>query len=390
MKLSFKRDLDFILGEPLIFFARYVAKFVGFVLRRDHSGKPQGDIALLKMAGGGSLVIAYPSLLAIRESIPGRKFYIVCTPGVAPFAETLGVFDEIIILNDKGFFTFFVSLVTFFKRYIGKLDTIINYEVHSRLTTIISLFTCARNRIGFFRHDFRKFQNINTHSIFFNLTQKIPDFYDEIARTINAEPIDLKKSRSLFKENIVRYNLIEDQTTDNKLEDTFDIGVGAVCSDLALERMMPNEKWKRILEDKIGQILVTGKKVRFYLYGAPSDRNFYENFTSQVFSRYLNNDRVEVINFAGAKPLGNIVNHFAEVLDEYYGVDTSLIHYIRLLGIKSNSFWGPTSPFNYLRAFEGINEKTYYLNVPCSPCVHFVRNPPCKGNNICMEHFLES
>lgn len=386
MKLSVKRNLDLIVGEPLIFIFRYLAKSLGFILRRDHCGAPKGNISVLKMAGGGSLVIAYPSLLSIKRSSPNHEFNIVCTPSVAPFAKSLGIFDKIIILNDNNPLSFLVSLVRFIRRYIFRYDTIINLEVHSRLTTIISLMTCARNRVGFYRHDFKKFANLNTHSLFFNLTQKIPDIYDAIVGTLKANKVELENSRTTFIEYIKTYRLNENSPNERKCIGTYDIGVSAVCSDLALERMMPFDIWKLQLDKKIDEVLSQNKKVRIFLYGAPSDKNFYDDFSKFVFSKYTHSKNVKVINFAGAKPLGNTINHFQQIVDEFYGVDTSLIHYARLLGLKNNSFWGPTSPDNYLRDFNGLTESRHYLQVPCSPCVHFVRNPPCNGKNICMLH----
>ena len=95
---------------------------------------------------------------------------------------------------------------------------------------------------------------------------------------------------------------------------------------------------------------------------------------------------VEVYDVAGFKPIGNTVHHMYEILDEYWGIDTSLLHYSRLLGIKSHLFWGPTDPEAYLAPFDFLESKTYFKNIQCSPCVHLTRHPPCGGVNWCMYH----
>ena len=177
--------------------------------------------------------------------------------------------------------------------------------------------------MGFYRHDFKKFANLNTHSLFFNLTQKIPDIYDAIVGTLKANKVELENSRTTFIEYIKTYRLNENSPNERKCIGTYDIGVSAVCSDLALERMMPLDIWKLQLDKKIDEVLSQNKKVRIFLYGAPSDKNFYDDFSKFVFSKYTHSKNVKVINFAGAKPLGNTINHFQQIIDVFYGVDTS-------------------------------------------------------------------
>jgi ADP-heptose:LPS heptosyltransferase len=60
------------------------------------------------------------------------------------------------------------------------------------------------------------------------------------------------------------------------------------------------------------------------------------------------------------------------------------MHFGRLLGIPSVSFWGPTEPNSRLRPWAEIREEIHYQRLSCSPCVHLADNAPCRGNNICM------
>ena len=71
-------------------------------------------------------------------------------------------------------------------------------------------------------------------------------------------------------------------------------------------------------------------------------------------------------------------------LEELQCIDSALLHYARLLGVKTVSYWGPTDPATRLRNWAGCEDEVYYGALPCSPCVHLSYSSPCHGNNVCM------
>src|SRR5205823_42189 len=71
-------------------------------------------------------------------------------------------------------------------------------------------------------------------------------------------------------------------------------------------------------------------------------------------------------------------------LQELLTVDSALLHFARLLGTPTESFWGPTDPKTRLRPFPFARDVVHYEKISCSPCVHMTRTAPCGGNNVCM------
>jgi ADP-heptose:LPS heptosyltransferase len=71
-------------------------------------------------------------------------------------------------------------------------------------------------------------------------------------------------------------------------------------------------------------------------------------------------------------------------MDEVLCIDSALLHFSRLLGRRTVSFWGPTDPRTLLRPNSSGLDDIHYVKIPCSPCVHMSHQPPCKGQNICM------
>jgi len=149
MPTQSKIALDRYLGSILIFFLNPVARLLGFLFHRDHTLPVRGDILVIKMLGGGSLVMAFPTLLGIRRAYPAVKIRILTTESVKAFAETLGLFDEILVVDDRSIFGLIATTARHIYRSVGT-DTVIDLEIYSYLSTVLSILTLARNRLGFF------------------------------------------------------------------------------------------------------------------------------------------------------------------------------------------------------------------------------------------------
>ncbi|HTE47578.1 MAG TPA: glycosyltransferase family 9 protein, partial [Gemmatimonadaceae bacterium] len=70
---------------------------------------------------------------------------------------------------------------------------------------------------------------------------------------------------------------------------------------------------------------------------------------------------------------------------EFWGIDSSLLHLARLAGLHCLSYWGPTNPDTLLRKNWEVDETVHYRKIACSPCVHTSEEPPCRGDNRCIQ-----
>jgi ADP-heptose:LPS heptosyltransferase len=71
-------------------------------------------------------------------------------------------------------------------------------------------------------------------------------------------------------------------------------------------------------------------------------------------------------------------------LRELLCVDSALLHFARLMGTPTTSYWGPSDPRTLLRPNASGADEIHYQKITCSPCVHLTRTAPCNGNNLCM------
>jgi ADP-heptose:LPS heptosyltransferase len=370
MKLDLKKYLDFWVGNLLLFFLKPIVRGLGLILKRDHSPIPQGEIAFIKLLGGGSLVIALPALLGIKKKYPHNRLLLITTPAIRPFAETLGIFDEFVIINDSNAVNLATSSTKALLR-LWRIDTVIDYEVHSRLTTLFALFTCARNRIGFYMEDVRDRQFFATHNIFFNLFYGSWYFYEEISKLMGAEiPTEVET-----KSHFIRINQLTKSSSPKR-----QIGIGHGCSDLSPERMLSKEQW--LVHFK--KYLQNDSEVHFL--GGPKEKDFGDEIIFYVKPHFPD---VSFINQCGQLKLRESISKLYQ-MDEFWGIDSALLHFSRLLGIKTISYFGPTMPQSLIKPLSYLEEKINYKQIPCSPCVHVTETPPCHGNNQCIQNLFHS
>ncbi len=370
MNLRSKLFLDYYFGGFLHAVLRIPTILLGKLLRRDHDLSRCREIAILKLLGGGSLVIAYPTLLALRRLPRLEKLTLITTPAIAPFGALLGVFDEIVIVRDDcGLLTLAADSVIACRKFF-RHDALIDLEIHSRLTTVFALLTAARNRIGFFTNISFWRRHLNTHLLFCNITNGIYDFYDQLAALFGAPPVDAGECEREFRSRLGQFGFEGD---------LFRLAIAPACSGLSRERMLRREEWVEVVARRMA--LREAATVELHLLGGPADRAELEQMTILLEGRFQGSAVVR--NHAGKTSLAESVRIIA-AMDEVLCIDSALLHFSRLLGRRTISFWGPTDPRTLIRPSSGGLDEIHYLKIPCSPCVHMSHQPPCKGQNICM------
>lgn len=367
------RFIDYYAGATALVVLKPFVMLAGRVLQRDHDICPRGDIVVIKMLGGGSLVVAYPALLGLRRRYPTLRLRLVCTPTVAEFARTLGIFDDLHVIDDNGLARLAGSSLNTLRHLVLRADTVIDLEVHSRLTTALSVLTMARNRIGFYLQAAFWRRNIHTHLVFFNVHSGAWQFYERIALWLDATPASAGRCEGRLRDALGPPPAAP--PTRRR------VALGHGCSDLAPERMLTPGQWESVLRDTPAD----GAPDEIHLLGAPRDRERGERIAARLASV---SPGTRIINHAGSLTLPESLNQLA-VMDEYWGIDSALLHYARLLGLRCRSWWGPTNPATLLKPRAGLREETNYLRIACSPCVHVANEPPCGGDNVCIAQMFD-
>lgn len=376
MSLSMKSKiaLDRYLGGALIFVLNFMARLLGRLLHRDHALPVRGDITVIKMLGGGSLVIALPALLGIRRRYPAVRMRLLTTSEVRPFAESLGLFDEILGVNDRSVAAMAVSGV----RLVGSVagtDTVIDLEIYSYLSTVLSILTFARNRLGFFFEESGFRQKLHTHRILFHPGSPLYSHYDRIAAMLDASIVPPAECAAHVR-TVLGIAARAPGSAGGRL------AVGCGCSGLSVERKLAPAQWSRHV------FAAAANKDREVVFlGGAGDSEDVKKVIAAVQALDGDGWRGKLVDLSGTMPLRESLRTLAEC-DEFWGIESSLLHYARLFGLRIKAFLGPTHPMR-LRHIDGLVETIHYRKTLCSPCIHLVSVPPCHGDNRCMKWLFD-
>jgi ADP-heptose:LPS heptosyltransferase len=337
-------------------------------MQRDHSLEPRGDIVVVKLLGAGSLFIALPNLISLRRRYPQRKIHLVTGSGVVGFARSIGIFDEIHPIDFGGFVRLVASTLRALRR-LNRADTVIDLEVHSRAVTLFAVLLRARNRLAFFTDEDVWKRRIATHLVFLSTFAPIFEYYDQIFGLFDISPASPTETRD--------YVVKLSGQRNPKRYDHRHICIGHACSDLTKERQLSAPGWAYVLTTRFSR----DETIFFELLGGAQDSLFGEQIAvalKQTFQKAI------VRNSCGAyqhKELFGVLDG----ADEFWGIDSALLHIARSLDKPATSFWGPSSPTSRLRVMRPELDCVHYEKIACSPCVHVSSLTPCHGDNICMQ-----
>ncbi len=121
-------------------------------------------------------------------------------------------------------------------------DHLIDLEVHSRLTTVLSVLSMVRNRIGFVDEIVFWRRGFYTHMTFFNVHGPIYVFYDLLARWFGIDSVSVTAFHDAFRRRVMAAVLPVGLMPPSPF-----IALGHGCSDLRRERQLRPDEWKRLL-----------------------------------------------------------------------------------------------------------------------------------------------
>lgn len=343
-----------------------MARTMGFLLRRNHKiSLPPKEICIIKLLGFGSVVMASDAIYSIKAKYPQAALSIICSKGIEEGIRSLKLFDKVMVVDDTNFFSLLGSAFRILGRqlFIRRL-WIADLEVYSKLTGILSLWTMALNRFGFYFNQVAFRYNLYTHNVYFNTTINVEDNYGEIVKAMGVTDfVPFTIPGFAPRKGGKNYGYIAMNNT---------------CSELAQERKLTEAQLIQICD-----WIITHTPYKVALLGAPSDA---AGNLALIKNSRLAADRV--VNFAGVYAFDDYYRFLYDECAMMVTIDSAPLHIANKLNIPNLSIWGPTSPQS--RIDTTSDNLFIYQAVKCSPCAHFVDKLPCKGDNFCIKEIALS
>jgi ADP-heptose:LPS heptosyltransferase len=367
---------DRLIGIPAAFFFNALARILGQVLRRDHSITTQNvkNIVVAKLIGMGSILQATPLLKALKKQYPQAKLTFLTLQSTRQLLERLTCVDEIIVLDDRNVFVMAVTTLRAIAMVIALgADLYIDLEVYSAFASLLALCGVTRNRIGFYRKSDAFKKGIYTHLVYFNTRMQVRRLYLQLGRVAGVPAgqdtaIGPVRVDDADRESVRR---ILSESPGWHPEEPY-VVVNPNASDLLLERRWPAAHSIEAIE----RLSTSGQQV--VLMGAKNEVPYVRS----LFEALNPNVRSRLVNTTGRLTLGELLallEGAACVLTN----DTGPMHMSIALQRPTVCLFGPANPEHYGQNLPHV--EIFYGRVFCSPCLHEADEPPCNGNNICMQ-----
>jgi ADP-heptose:LPS heptosyltransferase len=385
MNIKNLRLLDYWIGRfvCLILTVLYRIKKIFF---KKGPIKTPNKILFIKLFGIGSLVLAIPTINAVKKKYPASELYFITFSGnekVLTLTRTIPETNIITIRTDRILNFLKDIILGFFMLLRKRVDVVIDLEFFSRFTAIFSFFIRSKYRIGFYgyhteglkRGSFIDFpinynHTLHTAKAFFTLLKPLGIHQEDYDPTL-----PLVRPSEGFTDKI--NNIIRRDNESCDLDMDRWVVINPNSSDLIELRRWPEEHYLRLMD----KLLSTHESIGIILSRGKSERHVAEELRSH-FSPGKHSSRI--VNVAGMTSLSDLIDifHFSDL---FITNDSGPAHLASLTEIPSIVIFGPETPELYT-PLEG-RSKCVYLGLDCQPCVTVYNGKQSHcNNNICLQN----
>jgi len=385
MKVNTARKIDYFVGIPICFFFSIIENIKKHFFSKPIIKALPKKIVFLELSEIGSAIFSFPLIKKVKEKYPNAEIYFWI---FKENSEVLSLFDfipknNIIFMRSRKILTLFIDVLKNIRKIREeKIDTIIDLELFSRFSSILSYLSGAKVRVGFYRYKLEGLYrgNLHTHRImynpYFHISKNFIFAIDALEAYLGEAPLvkrpQEKNNHFLPKINISnqeKENFWDKLKTVNSL---LNRSSKIIIINFGFDNKITIREWpveyyleltRRILEKQ-------GMFIAFAGTGLVNTTSLLPKH-----ERYIN--LVEKITIKELICLFNI----SKVLISH---DSGIIHMASLTDIHIIALFGPETPLLYGPLTK--NKRVFYKSFTCSPCLSAYnhRNSICR-NNKCMQ-----
>lgn len=390
MKINFMRNVDYFVGVPVAFVLTMIRKIFSRLLQKV-SSKPK-NILFIELSEMGSAILADPAMRKAEKVFDAQLFFCIFSKNKDSLF-LLNTIDKknIFVIREDYFINLLIDTIKFlFWARQRKIDTVIDLELFSRFTAVLTGLSGAKNKVGFFAFYQEGLYrgDLLTHKVVYNPHIHISKNFMALVHSLMADKQEIPYSKTVIKdEDIVLEKVFfnEDQKQliwdrIKRLYPLLDKGknlilINANASDLLPQRRWPMPKFANLIKN----ILEYDAKAVVLLTGSPSEYPEMQNLKNMV-------ENEKCINFTGRVTLAELpilysISKFMVTNDSGPG------HFSAITDLPTFILFGPETPKLYGSLGDSI---PIYANLACSPCVNAFnhRKTPCT-DNVCLQVITE-
>lgn len=386
MNVDTMRRIDHLAGVPLCFLATPLVKLLNW-LGRGRERRPR-KVLFVELSEMGSAIIADPAMRKIRNH--GAELYFVIFAKNAPSLRLLETVPEenVFLIREDGLVPLALSTLRFlwWTRKHG-IDTVIDLELFSRYSALLTGLSGAVNRVGYhaFHNEGLYRGEMLSHRVAYNPHMHMAKNFIALINAVLSDSPEHPYSKTVIADEEIRLAqrpIAEDEREalrariredypDYSPEQHRLVLINPNASELLIQRRWMPERYIELMR----RILAEHEDVLVLITGAPAEREEAAELKAQVA-----NERC--INFAGRVTF--------QELPPLYDIATLMVsndsgpgHFSAVTPLATFVLFGPETP----RLYASLGNSTpIYAGLACSPCVSAAnhRKTPC-SDNVCLQ-----
>ena len=381
------RRIDRLAGVPLCFLATLALRLRDLVRRK--SPRPIRRILFIELSEMGSTILADPALRKARDRTGAALYFVIFAQNADSLAFT-GTIERRNVFTIRSGSLWALALDTLaFLRWTRRngIDTVVDLELFSRFTGLLTGLCGADRRAGFYRfHNEGLYRGeMLTHRVAYNPHIHISKNFIALVDALLSETPTVPYSKTIIGDDELAISALPPSAaTCEAVREQ--IAAFAAGRDLSRQRlvlvnpnasnMLPQRRWmpERYAE-LIRRILARHDDALVLITGAPGERAEAQALAAQCAS-----DRC--IAFAGHTKLTDLPALYA-MADVMISNDSGPAHFAAACGLPTIVLFGPETP----NLYRPLGTATaIYAGLACSPCVSASnhRKSACT-DNVCMQ-----
>jgi len=383
------RRVDAWAGRPLCFLLSLLNSLQRMLgIRRLPKGFRPRKILFIELSEMGSTILGYGAMKKARELFGAELFFLIFESN----AESIRMLDvvsrkNILTIRSSNLFVMaWDTLRVLFQIRRLRIDTVVDMELFSRFTALLSYLSGAKAVSGFYKFHMEGLYrgNFLTHKVQYNPYYHISQSFLALVHALAADPYELPLlKREIKKEEVIRgriHSTDEQKKAMLKKLQRLNTSITSKSKIIILNpnasELLPLRRWPLAHYQKLAEKLLTLKDTYLVITGIASEKP-----DAQAICQHVNSDRC--IDFIGQTTLRELIDLY-EISSLLISNDSGPAHFSSLTDIPSIVLFGPETPLLYGPLSPHCTPVT--SNFACSPCVSaFNHRKSACTNNRCLQ-----
>jgi ADP-heptose:LPS heptosyltransferase len=380
------RRIDRLAGVPLCALATAVLSIWWWLRRKP--ARPVRRILFVELSEMGSTILADPAMRRARELAGAEIFFVIFAQNADSLKITGTVaWSNVFTIDSSSLWRLMFDTLAFLRwtRRNG-IDTVIDLELFSRFTGLLTGLSGADRRVGFYRfHNEGLYRGeMLTHRVWYNPHIHIAKNFIALVESALNGLAAASYTKTIIGDEALRVSAVPpDPMSCDRIRSEIkalipDYGISPhrlVLINPNASDMLPQRHW--MLEryaELIRRILASHKDAFVLITGAPSERADAQRLEEKCASP-------RCAAFAGRTLLTDLPALYS-LADVMVTNDSGPAHFAAATGLPTIVLFGPETPDLYRPLG---NPKVIYAGLACSPCVSASnhRKSACT-DNVCM------